>query len=175
MKQTVEYTSWPLPEDLTQKVVNYLDVYRLIIALILSAAHFGTLERMPGLLTLPFFAGVTLVLFVLAALFYLYASRRVTTDFFRLASLSLSTDVLFLGALVVTTSGIEDGLGILLVFTSGVAAVLLPLRYALLLASVAAAATKSTAARKSAASSSSEAQPQRWSRPIPYVPSMESG
>ena len=34
--------------------------------------------------------------------------------------------------------GIEDGLGILLVFTSGVAAVLLPLRYALLLASVAA-------------------------------------
>ena len=69
MKQTVEYTSWPLPEDLTQKVVNYLDVYRLIIALILSAAHFGTLERMPGLLTPPFFAGVTLVLFVLANTF----------------------------------------------------------------------------------------------------------
>ena len=145
MKRTVEYTSWPLPEELTQKVVNYLDVYRLVIALILSVAHFGTLERMPGLLTLPFFAGVTLVLFILAALFYLFASRRVTTDFFRLASLSLTTDVLFLGALVITTSGIEDGLGILLVFTSGAAAIVLPLRFALALASLAAVAMVGTA------------------------------
>ncbi|MEJ2385202.1 MAG: ATP-binding protein [Xanthomonadales bacterium] len=144
MNRTVEYTSWPLPEDLTQKVVNYLDVYRLLIALILSVAHFGTLERMPATYSLSFFASITLVLFVLAALFYLFVSRRVTTDFYRLASLSLSTDILFLGALVITTSGIEGGLGILLVFTSAAAAIVLPLRFALALASLAAVAMVGT-------------------------------
>jgi len=144
MKRTVEYTTWPLPEELTRKVVNYLDVYRLIIALILGVAHFVTLQRIPEPLTLPFFASVVLVLFVLAALFYLFAARRVTTDFYRLASLSLSTDILFLGLLVVTTSGIEDGLGILLVFTSGASAIVLPLRFALALASLAAVAMVGT-------------------------------
>jgi two-component system sensor histidine kinase PilS (NtrC family) len=138
MKRNVEYTSWPLPEELTHKVVNYLDVYRLIIALMLSVAHFGTLERLPAPPSMGFFASVVLVLFVLAAVFWLIASRRATTDFYRLASLSLTTDILFLGALVVTTSGIEDGLGILLVFTSGAAAIVLPLRFALALASLAA-------------------------------------
>ena len=144
MKKSVEYTSWPLPEELTRKVVNYLDVYRLIIALILSGAHFGTLQAMPAPGSLKFVASIVLSLYVLAALLWLFAARRATTDFYRLASLSLATDVLFLGALVVTTTGIEDGLGILLVFTSGAAAVVLPLRLALALASLAALAMVGT-------------------------------
>jgi two-component system sensor histidine kinase PilS (NtrC family) len=47
------------------------------------------------------------------------------------------TDILFLSLLVLALGGVEGGVGILLVFSSAVAAVLLPLRIALFLASIA--------------------------------------
>ena len=43
MSQAVEYTSWPLSASLTRSVVNYLDVYRMIITLLLAGAHFSGL------------------------------------------------------------------------------------------------------------------------------------
>ena len=43
MTKTVEYTSWPLSAELTRKIVSYLNVYRVIIAALLAAAHFGGL------------------------------------------------------------------------------------------------------------------------------------
>ena len=145
MKRAVEYTSWPLPESLTRKIVNYLDVYRLIIALILGIAHFGSLTAVPAVGSRPFFASVVLAVYFFSGLLYLFKARGSSTDVFRLASFSLSTDVIFLGLLVVFTSGIENGLGILLVFTSGAAAIVLPLRNALLLASIACLAMIGTA------------------------------
>ena len=43
MNREAKYTSWPLPEPLTRKVVNYLDVYRLFITLILGLAFVESL------------------------------------------------------------------------------------------------------------------------------------
>ncbi len=137
MKTTVEYTSWPLPESLTRKVVNYLDFYRLIIAIILGWAHASTLSTFPEPLSRDFMAAAVLGAYLVFALMYLLQARFTRSDIYRLASVSLSTDVIFLGLLVIFLSGIEHGIGILLVFTSGAAAILLPLRYALALASLA--------------------------------------
>ena len=67
----------------------------------------------------------------------MFRARNPASDIYRLARLSLTTDILFLGLMVITLSGIENGIGILLVFTSGAAAILLPLQYALFLASIA--------------------------------------
>ena len=145
MKRAVEYTSWPLPESLTRKIVNYLDVYRLIIALILGTAHFGSLSAMPAAGSRAFFASAVLVVYFFSGLLYLFRARSFETDVYHLASFSLSTDVIFLGLLVVFTSGIENGIGILLVFTSGAAAIILPLRIALFLASIACIAMIGTA------------------------------
>ncbi len=37
MAKVVEYTAWPLPEPLTRKVVGYLNIYRMVIAVLLHA------------------------------------------------------------------------------------------------------------------------------------------
>ena len=138
MNRTVEHTSWPLPEPLTRKVVNYLDIYRLFITLILGLAWVSTLTAVPQFGTRAFFASAVLAVYFFSAILYLFRAREQSTDVYRLAQFSLSTDVLFLGMLVVSMAGVENGIGILLVFTSGAAAMLLPLRHALLLASIAA-------------------------------------
>jgi two-component system sensor histidine kinase PilS (NtrC family) len=145
MKRTVEYTSWPLPESLTRKVVNYLDIYRLIITLILGLAHVSTLTSIPEMGSRSFFASSVLAVYFFSALLYLLRARSQETDVYRLAEFSLTTDVIFLALLVVSMAGIENGIGILLVFTSGAAAILLPLRYALFLASLACVAMIGTA------------------------------
>ena len=74
---------------------------------------------------------------MLFAAYLLFSARRKNSDFFRLATYSLITDILFLSMLVLALGELEGGIGILLVFTSAVAAVLLPLRIALFLASIA--------------------------------------
>ena len=137
MKRAVEYTSWPLPETLTRKIVNYLVVYRLIITLILGTAHATTLTSFPAVGTRSFFATAVLAIYFVSAIFYLSQARNMHANIYRLARFSLTTDVIFLGLMVISLAGIENGIGILLVFTSGAAAILLPLQYALFLASVA--------------------------------------
>ncbi len=133
----VKYTSWPLPEPLTRKIVGYLNLYRMVITLLLGAAHFGGLTAPVAGATGQAFASAVLVSYLLFAAFHLFSARRPRANCYRLASYSLITDIVFLSLLVIAYAGVGDGLGILLVFTSGVAAVLLPLRMALLLASIA--------------------------------------
>jgi two-component system sensor histidine kinase PilS (NtrC family) len=137
MSKPGEYTSWPLSAELTRKVVNYLNLYRVVIALLLCLAYFGglveaRLAQPPSGLT-----QIVLVLYLAFAAFHLFSAQRKGINYFRLASRSLVTDILFLSLLVLATGGLQGGLGILLVFASGLAAVLLPLRFALMLASVA--------------------------------------
>jgi two-component system sensor histidine kinase PilS (NtrC family) len=74
---------------------------------------------------------------MLFAAFHLFSARRKDVNFYRLATYSLVTDIAFLSLLAISLGSLEGGIGILLVFTSAVAAVLLPLRLALFLASVA--------------------------------------
>ena len=102
-----------MPESLTRKVVNYLDFYRLIIAIILGWAHASTLSTIPEPLSRDFMAAAVLGAYLVFALMYLLQARFTRGDIYRLASVSLSTDVLFLGLLVIFLSGIEHGIGIL--------------------------------------------------------------
>ena len=137
MARTVEYNAWPLSEPLTRKVVRYLNVYRLVIAVLLCLAHFSGLADVPLTGTYWSFASAVLATYLLFAIFLAFSARRRLANHFRLASLSLFTDVTFLSLLVVAYAGVGGGLGILLVFTCAAAAVLLPLRMALLVASIA--------------------------------------
>jgi two-component system sensor histidine kinase PilS (NtrC family) len=146
MVKVVEYTSWPLSEPLTRKVVGYLNIYRIIIAVVLGIAHFAGLADTGDHAVNQPLAGTALVAYLLLAAFHLFSGRRKGTDHYRLASFSLATDIVFLSLLVIAYAGVSGGVGILLVFTSGVAAVLLPLRLALLLASMASLTMIGTAA-----------------------------
>ena len=133
----VEYTSWPLPEPLTRKIVGYLNVYRMVITLLLGTAHFGGLTETALSTASQTFASAALLSYLLFAAFHLFSARRPGANCYQLAAYSLITDIVFLSLLVIAYAGVGGGIGILLVFTSGVAAVLMPLRRALLLASVA--------------------------------------
>jgi two-component system sensor histidine kinase PilS (NtrC family) len=137
MSKEAVYTSYPLSALLTRRIVNYLNLYRLIIAVLLASAHFGGLLDSSVQGTYATIANAVLVVYLLVAFFHLFSARREQVNFYRLAAYSLFTDILFLSLLVVVFAGIDGGIGILLVFTSAVAAVLLPLRIALLLASIA--------------------------------------
>jgi two-component system sensor histidine kinase PilS (NtrC family) len=137
MSKEAVYTSYPLSASLTRRVVNYLNLYRLVIAVLLASAHFGGLLDSSVQGTYATIANAVLVVYLLVAFFHLFSARREQVNFYRLAAYSLFTDILFLSLLVVVFAGIDGGIGILLVFTSAVAAVLLPLRIALLLASIA--------------------------------------
>ena len=138
MSPADEYTAYPLSASLTQRVVGYLNIYRMIIAVLLAAAVFRQAHQLQVAvgkgLTL---AGIVVTAYLLFAAFHLFSARRKNADFFRLADFSLFSDIFFLSLLVIVSAGAESSLGILLVFTSAIAAVLLPLRIGLLLASIA--------------------------------------
>lgn len=145
MNKALEYTAYPLSAELARRIVAYLNFYRLIIAILLASAHFGGL--LDASLT-PLYdsaTGAVLVVYLLSAIYFLIAARRKDGNIFSLALYSICADILFLGMLVVLFTGLAGGLGILLVFTSAVAAVLLPLRTALLLASIASLTMSGTA------------------------------
>jgi two-component system sensor histidine kinase PilS (NtrC family) len=137
MTRTVEYTSWPLPELLTRKIVAYLNIYRMVITLLLGFSHFSGLSEAVGGGARTSLASAVLISYMLFAAFRLFSARKPGANWYRVASYSLATDVVFLCLLVFAYAGVNGGIGILLVFTSGAAAVLLPLRMALLLASIA--------------------------------------
>jgi two-component system sensor histidine kinase PilS (NtrC family) len=137
MKTAVEYSAYPLSPELTRRVVGYLNVYRLVITLVLGVASFAGLLSSASGKDVTWLSNLVLAVYLPFAVFYLFSTRDDKRNYFRLASFLLACDIAFLSMLVISRGGIEGGVGILLVFTSGVAAVLLPLRQALLLASVA--------------------------------------
>ncbi len=137
MSKAIKYTSYPLSELLTRRVVNYLNIYRMIITLLLASALFSGVLETSIRPEYPQAARMVLLLYVAFAALHLFSAQRKNVNFFRLAAWSLCSDIVFLSLLVILFGSLGGGLGILLVFTSAVAAVLLPLRIALLLASVA--------------------------------------
>ncbi|MFC1720079.1 PAS domain-containing sensor histidine kinase [Pseudomonadota bacterium] len=145
MNRIIEYTSYPLSAELTQRIVRYLDIYRMIITVLMTSAYFGGLLGSGAMPVYPTATGVVLVAYLAVAGCYLFLAARKNINFFRFATYSLCTDVVFLSALVFLFAGIEGGIGILLVFTSAVSAVLLPLRIALLVASIASLTMSGTA------------------------------
>lgn len=137
MNNTADPNSYPLSTALTRRVVNYLNIYRLVIALLLGIAYFGNLISFSQPVGFAVFANAILVSYLIFASYHLFSAGRKNADFYRLATYSLMTDVIFLSLLVIALGGVEGGIGILLVFTSAISAVLLPLRMALFIASIA--------------------------------------
>lgn len=157
MSRMLDYSAYPLSAELTHRVLNYLNAYRLIITALLSGAHFGGLLTATESATHELLTGATLVAYFLLALGLTLLLRRKRANFYRLAAASMSTDIAFLSLLVFALGTVEGGIGILLIFTCGLAAVLLPLRIALLLASVASLSMIGTALWQLAAGSASAA------------------
>ena len=74
MAKTIEYTSWPLSEPLTRKVVSYLNVYRMVIAAVLGLAHFAGLVDTGERAVIQPLAGAALVAYLLFAAFHLFSA-----------------------------------------------------------------------------------------------------
>ena len=136
MSQVTDFSDYPLPEALTYRVVTYLNVFRLFISFALIIAFFSGLLISVYFLDNAAIAGTFLVSYFVMAIYLAIEARRRTAQHFFLAQISLFTDILFLSVLLFTFGGLDSGLAVLLIFASASAAILLPLRMALFLASL---------------------------------------
>lgn len=136
MTNTIEYTAYPLSAELTHRIVAYLNIYRLVITLLLTSAQFGGLLDTNLSPLYETAANTVLVTYLLCAVYFLLVAGKKNIDIFQLALNSLFADVFFLCLLVFAFATVAGGVGILMVFASAIAAVVLPLRIALLMASI---------------------------------------
>ena len=136
MSHKADLLKHPLPEALTHRVVSYLNAFRLLISLTLMYALFAGLVEIPNALNNESIAGTVMISYFIMAVVIAIEARRQTSHTFFLAQISLFTDILFLSILLFVFGGLESGIAILLVFASGSAAILLPLRTALFFASL---------------------------------------
>jgi len=137
MSQTADFSNYPLPEALTRRVVTYLNVFRLFISFTLMILFFSGLLVRAYFLDTSAIAGTILVSYFVIAIYLIIEASRNTAQHFFLAQISLFTDIMFLTILLFMFGGPESGLAVLLIFASAAAAILLPLRIALFLASLA--------------------------------------
>jgi two-component system sensor histidine kinase PilS (NtrC family) len=136
MSQKAELSNHPLPEALTGRVVAYLNVFRMVISIGLLFALFAGFVTTPLLEDKIAVAGAILVAYSFMAIYLTIQARRRSARPFFLAKISLFTDVFFLSILLFMFGGLESVIAVLLIFTSASAAILLPLRLALLFASL---------------------------------------
>ncbi len=128
---------YPLPESLTRRILGYLGVYRLVIALLLLAGQFslfnGNLFSNLEVALLP----ALLLAYLLFAASQLFMAQSREARVHQMARNVLLLDVVFLGSLQFLLANLSSGIPTLLVFTAAMAGMLLPLRLALFIASVA--------------------------------------
>ena len=136
MGRKADFSNYPLPEGLTSRVVTYLNLFRLVISLALMFAFFTGVLITPHVLDKGGITGTVLISYFIMAIFLAIEARRRAARPFFLAQVSLFTDVLFLSILLFIFGGLESGMAILLIFAAAGAAILLPLRIALFLASL---------------------------------------
>ncbi len=128
---------YPLPELLTRRIAAYLGVYRLVIAFLLLVGQFNlffgvALNSLQAILT-----PAVLLAYLLFAAFQLFMAQSRSNNAHTLVRNVLLVDVIFLGSLYFLLGRFDSGIPILLVFTSAMAGMLLPLRLALFIAAVA--------------------------------------
>jgi two-component system, NtrC family, sensor histidine kinase PilS len=123
-------------EEIVGRALHYLNGFRLAAALVALVAAFSPL-------TAEIDAGYRVILAQAAALTYVFAAItfiilrvRKTVSVAELASFSLMTDLILIGLILHAFGGTESGLVILLLFTVGIAGLILDLRTALLFASI---------------------------------------
>jgi len=129
---------YPLPESLTRRLLVYLSFYRLVIALLLVASNFSLADPSQIFAFSQSLPSLILAGYALFSAIELFIAFRTGLNAHRLTLYELPIDIAFLSVLVFALNGLGSGVGILLVFASGLAGLLLPLRLALFLAAVAA-------------------------------------
>ena len=109
----------------------------MIISVLLGIGYFSGAIGTSVAAEHPGFAGGVLTAYLVFAAFNLFSALRPSPKIHRLAQFSMLTDILFLSLLLVSFGGLQNGLGVLMIFACGLAAILLPIRFALFLASIA--------------------------------------
>lgn len=136
MRKVTDISAYPLSPPLMRRVVTYLNFTRLFIALALAAAFLGDLLVKGENINNASLPSAALVVYLLFALYFVLATRRQDETFYHLALQSLVLDVVLITLLLHAF----DGLAVLLVFVGAAAGIILPLRLALFVASLAALA-----------------------------------
>ncbi len=123
--------------EVTRRALSYLNVFRLVISVTMVIVSFSPMgqELTSGYQT--FLARSASLIYFLAACGFLLAWQRDAINMQDLASRSLATDLIIIATLLHCFGGLESGLGILLIFTVGISALLLPMRTALFFAALA--------------------------------------
>jgi two-component system sensor histidine kinase PilS (NtrC family) len=136
MSQKALFANFPLPEALTHRVISYLSIFRLLISLFLLFALFTDLVVTPFVFDKNAIGGTALLSYFVMAGYLAFDVRRRKSKPYPIALATLFTDILFLSILLFIFGRLENGIAVLLIFTSASAAVLLPLRIALFYASL---------------------------------------
>ncbi|MDT8408546.1 MAG: ATP-binding protein [Wenzhouxiangellaceae bacterium] len=123
-------------KDLIHRSLTYLAIFRLALAGAILVASFGNF----GIVFQPdykiFLAQATSLTYIMAALAFAWFQWRPGFTPGELARFSLMTDVVILLLVLHCFGGLGSGLVILLIFTVGIAGLLLPLRTALFFAAL---------------------------------------
>jgi len=123
-------------DAIVRRALHYLNGFRLVLApaLLLVAFSQFALDLSPGYKL--FLSQAAALTYAGATGVFLVVHLRRSTPAHELASFSLATDLIIVSIILHCFGGIESGLVILLLFTVGIAGLLLPLRTALLFASL---------------------------------------
>jgi two-component system sensor histidine kinase PilS (NtrC family) len=123
-------------DAIVRRALHYLNGFRVLLAPALLALAFSqfALDLTPGYKL--FLSQAAALTYAGATGVFLTVHLRRSTPAQELASFSLATDLIIVSIILHCFGGIESGLVILLLFTVGIAGLLLPLRTALLFASL---------------------------------------
>lgn len=137
MSKTEDFSHYPLPEVLTRRVVSYLNMFRLLVSTALLYALYAGIVSVTNNLVSSLAAYGVLITYLFLAMVLIPFGKNTVIRAFHLALISLTIDVVFLSILLFLFGGLDSEVAILLIFASASAAILLPLRIALLLATLA--------------------------------------
>lgn len=136
MQRVTDISGYPLSPALTQRVINYLNVFRVIVSVALTAAFLAEFLMGGRTADSASLAAAVLLAYVAFAFYFLLAARKQGHGFYHLGLQSLVLDVLAIALLLYAF----EGLAVLLIFVGAAAGIILPLRLALFVSSLAALA-----------------------------------
>jgi two-component system, NtrC family, sensor histidine kinase PilS len=123
-------------EDLIRRSMAYMTVFRLALATVIVLVTFGNFGQTLEPDYKVFLARATSLTYIMAAIAFAWFQWRPGFTPQELARFSLMTDIVILLLVLHCFGGLGSGLAILLIFTVGIAGLLLPLQVALFFASL---------------------------------------
>lgn len=122
--------------DLIRRSLNYLTIFRVGLSAVILLVAFGSFGENLSPEYKVFLAQAAALTYVMSALAFSWLHWRSLSQPEELARFSLMTDIVVLLLVLHCFGGLSSGLIILLIFTVGIAGLLLPLRIALFFASL---------------------------------------